>query len=89
MPDDVTMIPAVNKRMLLESMLHGPAFALFCDKWNEKLEILQDKINDPATNDQETRELKLVRRQCAETNHPRKIVEAMLRTLGAEKQKTK
>lgn len=82
MPEtDLYDIPAQQRKLLLENMLHGPAFALLCDKWNEKLDAIQAKINDPATSDADTRELKLVRKQCVDTHHPRKIAEAMIRTL--------
>lgn len=86
--DDVNNIPAETRKLLLENMLNGPAFALFCERWEEKLQAVQVRINDPATSDAETRELKLVRKQCVETNHPRKIVETMIRTVGSEKPKT-
>lgn len=80
MPEtDINAIPSEQQKLLLENMLGGPAFLLFCQKWDEKLEGIQAKINDPATSDAQTRELKLVRKQCAETNHPRKIVETMIR----------
>lgn len=82
MPEtDLYDIPAPQRKLMLENMLHGPAFAMLCDKWNEKIDAIQEKINDPATTAADTHELKLVRLQCVSTNHPRKIAEAMIRSL--------
>jgi hypothetical protein len=74
-------IPSEQRKLLLENMVHGPAFALFCEKWEDHVEVIQKEINDVKTSDERTRELKQVRAHLVETRHPRKVVEAMIRTL--------
>lgn len=83
--DDLYSIPAVQRRMLLESMLHSPAFALFCDRWNEGVKDLDATIFDPKTGDEETRQLKRVRQQLVGTKHPRAILETMIRSTNNER----
>jgi hypothetical protein len=85
MPDVPTNdIPREQKKLLLESMHNGPAFLLFCEEWDKHVAIIQDKINDPATSNEETRELKLVREQLVKTRHPRKVLETLIRKILAQ-----
>jgi hypothetical protein len=82
--DDLYQIPAEQRKLMLENMVNGPAFALFCDAWDEHLGQVQAKINDPSTPDQETRELKRVRIELVGNRHPRKVVEALIRATSSE-----
>jgi hypothetical protein len=66
---------------MLENMLNGPAFLLFCEKWDENVRTLQEKINDTKTSDEETRQLKHVREYLVNTKHPRKVLQTMIRSL--------
>lgn len=84
MSDSVHDIPAEQRKLMLQAMANSAAFALFCDAWDAKLDLIQKRINDPATSDAETRELKLVRKQCVETNHPRKIAETLIRSISGK-----
>lgn len=78
-------IPAGIRKDMLSIMLHSPAFALFCEHWDEKvLGAVESKIFDPATNPAETHELKLVREKLIRTYKPRAIVETMMRSAHSE-----
>lgn len=88
MSESIHDIPAATRKGMLESMVNSPAFALFCDRWEQHIaEDLDKKIFDPETSPEKTHELKLVRKQLTETRHPRKIVETMIRSVGNERPK--
>lgn len=89
MPDvDLHQIPAEQRKLLLENMLNGPAFLLFCEKWDDHVrDHVEKKIFDPATSDNDTRQLKAVRAELTGTRHPRAIVQAMIRAVKNEKPK--
>jgi hypothetical protein len=81
--DSIYDIPAAQRKMLLEAMLNGPAFALFCDRIDTIREKeLDAKIFAVGTTDEDTRVLKKARELVTGTKHPRKIVEAMIRGLN-------
>jgi hypothetical protein len=88
--DDLYQIPAGERKLMLENMLHSPAFALFTDKWNEVvIEQVEKKIFDVNTSDEETRLMKRVRTELMGTHHPRAIVETILRSTKIDQPKPK
>jgi hypothetical protein len=88
--DDLYQIPAEQRKLMLENMVNGPAFALFCDAWDEHVRTQIDaKIFDPTTSDAMTRELRILRGQLTGTRHPRKVVETLIRVVGTETRQPK
>ena len=85
MAEDLDLIPAGIRKDMLQTMIHSPAFLLFCEHWDEKVVgAVEAKIFDPATNPAETHELKLVREKLTRTYKPRAIVETMMRSAHSE-----
>jgi len=91
MPEyELSDLTAGQRTLMLENMLHSPAFALFTDRWNALVfASVESAIFDPSTTDFDTRVLKQVRQALTGTHHPRKIVETLIRTATAESLKPK
>lgn len=85
MAESIHDIPAGDRHRFLESMANGPAFALFCDKWDAGLAAIEAKIFDTATTDAETHDLKRTREYLIKNHHPRNIVLTMIRAAHSEK----
>lgn len=86
---DLYQIPAAQRVILLQNMLSSPAFALFCDAWDEHLRTQVDaKIFDVKTDDATTRELKAARTHLTGTRHPRHVLGTLIRTTTSEKPKS-
>lgn len=64
---------------ILEQLQSSKAFELVCEKWDAGLTQIQKDINDTATTDEKTRELKIVRKHLVESHHPATIVETLIK----------
>lgn len=84
---ELSEIGPVERELMLSVMATSPAFALFCEHWEQSvIGKIDAEIFDTETSDAKTRELKLTRGQLTGTKHPRKVVETMIRAAHAEKQ---
>lgn len=89
MPEtDIYSISAADRKLMLETMRHSPAFALFLDRWNETVVgALEREIFDVKTDPERTRILKEVRQAITNVHAPDKIVDTLIRTTNSENQK--